>query len=702
MAVDSDIIRPSSEQQKILDAFNEGHNIAISSVAGSGKTTTLIWLAEQLKNSRKKCWILTYNKSLQVEVSDKIKHLRSYCNVSTFHAAGNKLYNKFVRSNKYNLSLEIPGFRGIIRTDLELFEMLKYDIDKTVLPDVLMVDEVQDMNSIYYRLVTKILRVDTQLVLVGDEKQCINTYAGAESKYLINYKEYFSTNRSWIQMHLYTSYRLTPLITNFVNDLILGETKIIAGNTKNYDRKPLYMFDVYNFVGLDIIISEMLERYGPNETIIICPSTKSLKISKHPVGLLMKLKKCIIWGEKDIHSSIQSTKNKLICTTFNSMKGLERKCVIVYGLDCSYFHYYERDWKKEDGIPNILYVAATRAKEMLVIIKDNRFPDLPGIDNKKLTHYCSFINERKIVKDIVPFNPSNSFTVKELIKHRHIESVINMINLLDIKVISTPSENFTTPSQIHFDNYIEDVPIFYGILIPIYSEIILNSKLFPTIISRHIENLKTIGCGATDSGIYKYFPTNNKDGYIYNKLNDLLNKIVKQGHDIKLWMEIVVLWVSLTDMKPYYYNQITNYDWVDEEHVIKNANRIVKILPIGGEFERPIMYENNKIISGQIDYILDGKINNEIYGSYVSSSYSSSSYSSSNNFDGHGELWEFKCSSELSTDDKLQIGAYLSMYELNNKPIIGKLYNPTTDELLEITVKDPKQFLDILVQKSIQ
>lgn len=77
---------------------------------------------------------------------------------------------------------------------------------------------------------------------MGDKRQCINEYIGATTEYLINYNKYFDTGRSWKELTLITSYRLTPSIAKFVNTNILCQDLIIPGNIKNKDIKPIYSY----------------------------------------------------------------------------------------------------------------------------------------------------------------------------------------------------------------------------------------------------------------------------------------------------------------------------------------------------------------------------------------------------------------------------------------------------------------------------
>ena len=65
---------PSDEQQEVISYFTQGYNLMIEAVAGAGKTTTLLMLASIAhQNFKVKTLILTYNRNLKDEITQKIK-----------------------------------------------------------------------------------------------------------------------------------------------------------------------------------------------------------------------------------------------------------------------------------------------------------------------------------------------------------------------------------------------------------------------------------------------------------------------------------------------------------------------------------------------------------------------------------------------------------------------------------------------------
>ena len=45
-------LKPSDEQKIIIDAVSNNKNVIVNAVAGSGKTTTLLFIAQQNKNKK--------------------------------------------------------------------------------------------------------------------------------------------------------------------------------------------------------------------------------------------------------------------------------------------------------------------------------------------------------------------------------------------------------------------------------------------------------------------------------------------------------------------------------------------------------------------------------------------------------------------------------------------------------------------------
>ena len=106
--------------------------------------------------------------------------------------------------------------------------------------------------------------------------------------------------------------------------------------------------------------------------------------------------------------------------------------------------------------------------------------------------------------------------------------------------------------------------------------------------------------------------------------------------------------------------QITNYNWITIDDMIKSSEYICDYFSSKLKFEYPITYENdNIIINGVIDCI-----------DYVNKI-----------------VWEFKCVSELNEKHILQLTVYMNIL-INNKDIDNSykfyLCNMLSGEIIEI------------------
>jgi len=103
------MLSPSPEQQEIIDCVKEGFNVLVDAVAGSGKTTTVLFLAHAVPD--KKITLFTYNSRLKAETRDRVRAL-GLTNIevqplvfafSSFFFSRGFRYEMRVRSSLYHL-----------------------------------------------------------------------------------------------------------------------------------------------------------------------------------------------------------------------------------------------------------------------------------------------------------------------------------------------------------------------------------------------------------------------------------------------------------------------------------------------------------------------------------------------------------------------------------------------------------------------
>ena len=348
---------PSGEQWAVIAGFEQGKNVLCRAVAGAGKTTALLLVAGRAPATR--FLALTYNKRLQVDMA---RRAPPNVTVLTYHAAAGRAYG------------------GLVRTDEQLRDhVARGPPGAPPRFDVILIDEAQDMLVEYYVFVRHLLAANpgARMIVVGDELQSINEYRGAHPGFLTEAPALYraDTGREWVSCRLAVSHRLTPATANFVNTHLYGAPVITGGNHRDANRRPVYIAAAGKLAvteALALAVKSAVVEYGPEGVYILAPSVRELASKQSPVAELVR---CHLAGVPvfvagdDARVDEGLTRGKLAILSFNAVKGCERPCVIVVGLDETYFRYYNKEWS-DPGVrlPNILTVAATRASSRLVII----------------------------------------------------------------------------------------------------------------------------------------------------------------------------------------------------------------------------------------------------------------------------------------------------------------------------------------------
>jgi len=639
---------PSDEQNEIMINFRLGYNLKIEAVAGAGKTTTLLLLAKIASNEfNVKSLILTYNKSLQLEIQNMIDIYKINCLVYTYHGYASKIYKRCINNDK------------LLRQCL-----LQEPIHNPQI-SVLFLDEVQDMNEDYHNLVTKLNHHSQMLVLTGDRRQNINEYLGSSDTYLINYEKYFTTGRLWKELTLRTSYRLTPSIANFVNENIINQKLIIPGNFKYNDVKPLYYYSEWNFAN-ENILQTMVKIFGPDEVVIMKPSVSNISLNKNstascPLGKLVAnskdIKFCV---REDDALTEKEMKGKVLLSSFNSMKGKERTVTIVYGINESHFKYYDKDWPDDNkNVPNILYVACTRAKGCLILVQDDKSQHLRTTNKQIICSTCNIIGSKNEKENTDNKTKKDNHSVVDVIKHRTTTDVIKLIDLIKINPITEPTQPLKYDYLIGFGAHYEDMRTYYGSIIQIIAEYKTKGDI----------RFETMPIPDETNAM-------SEPLHIVNRYNEL---VINKNKTYNEWMELTVLNNSLMNGHYFMVDQIINYNWVDINFIEQCVDRLLNTIEKDGDYEITTSVKkfnidktkyNKHNLNGSIDYLTSNTI------------------------------WEFKNSTGLTDENKIQLATYISLYYLQHKILLpGKLFNFRTMELLEITVENPELFIDTIMKK---
>ena len=226
----SNNISPSAEQSKIITNC-QTHNLIIDSVAGSGKTTTNMFIAK--KYPEQNILLLTYNAKLKLETREKAKEWGlTNIEVHSYHSFCVKYYSKTAFTDA-GITKFLKQKSAVSSTPATQNLTKKYDI--------IVIDEAQDMSNTYFALVCRIWRdnynPNCKLIICGDVNQCIFRFNGAESRYIslaeLVYSE-FRAGVPWKTLRLATSFRCPIEVTQFVNKCVLKSDRMHGARSINH------------------------------------------------------------------------------------------------------------------------------------------------------------------------------------------------------------------------------------------------------------------------------------------------------------------------------------------------------------------------------------------------------------------------------------------------------------------------------------
>ena len=334
----------------------------------------------------------------------------------------------------------------------------------------------------------------------------------------------------------------------------------------------------------------------------------------------------------------------MVFATFHQTKGLERKVIIVFNFDDSYFKYYKKD-NNPTICPNELYVAATRGIERLSLIHDQSSDYLPFLCQNELFNYCDMIGSyEKGFQSNKPNNLSKITSPTELLAHLPHHILEECSQLLKLETIRPVSNKIIIPSKTSKDICCEGVSELNGIAIPTYYEMRMKGKM------NIYDSLKEIN-----------FPHIHKNHSVNLVIRKRLQDIDMKNLQCEDLLFIVNCWNCYTTNYLFKMYQIDTYDWMTHEKLIECVDRLSTSLniPNTAQFEVKLTVELcicklHIVINGFVDCI-----ENE-------------------------QLYEFKCVDELTIEHHLQLAiyAYLQKYVSTSD---SKVIQKDENELNEIT-----------------
>jgi nucleoside-triphosphatase THEP1 len=717
----------SEEQKIILENIKCGFNVYVDACAGAGKSTTILNIAENLKDQH--FLQITYNSLLRKEFKEKITQKKiENIEIHTYHS----LAVAYFLPTAYNDT----GLRKILYDNLDTTKKIPYY-------DVIVIDEAQDMTLLYFNFIVyfiKKLSLKIQILILGDKNQGLYEFKGSDIRFLTEaaeiWKDFSLLKTAEFRLcHLKTSYRITNQIAKFVNNVMLGENRIDAcrdGDPVIYirnSRHNIIKIVIYN-------IKKILEEGGlPSDIFILSASTRGVKSNVRRLEnvLVENNIPCYIPSSEERDMDERVVEKKILFSTFHKTKGMQRKYVFIVGFDNSYFDIYARNLPR-NICPNTLYVGVTRAIVKLFLLESDQYSTDKPLEFLKKTH-----NEMKSL-DCVDFkgNVRNIFYDKEndlsnpLIQTHYItptelikfvpEPIIEEISpLLDRIFIKEPNdfENIEMVNIIETKHgFFEDVSELNGIAIPIiyydhihssWNEVEVNmdeieksdgcddisvssteedttvAALAATLSSDSKESIEEKhSLPENENILYKLICTNINEmkNNEHQYLKNIVNELSPICNNIQDYLYMANVHVSVQERLYFKLKQIDKdeHNWLAEDIIEQCKERMDKIIGVECTNEKPkiektIIHYDMEEEHKDIDRILEDTLNKIC----------KFRFSARVDLITENTLWELKCSSKITVDNLLQVVIYSWLWILcGDCPKNVKIFNIKTGEILRL------------------
>lgn len=694
-------LQPMSEEQRdIYQLMKTNENVVVDACAGSGKSTTILSISKYIPN--KKFIQLTYNSMLCSEIRQKRDNLSlDNLSVYTYHSLAVKYYKP-------------DGY-----TDTSLRHILKKKMQpmtKIPLFDVLVIDEAQDMTFLYFKLVAKFcmdMGHKIQMLIMGDYMQGLYEFKGADTRFLTCASKIWK-NFSSLKTNVFhsctlkISYRITEQMSNFVNEVMLGEKRLNAqrtGNSVVYLRRSSYNTEKYVIHHIKKLL------HGgdkPSDFFILGASVKGEHSS------IRKMENALV--ENDIPCHVPLFENdkmderviegKVVFSTFHSVKGRQRKYVFVIGFDNSYFDFYAKNVSSSE-CPNTLYVACTRATHGLFLIEK----DEPNQMNRPLKFLKMNHHEMKKQKYIefhgIPqtlFYKKKNVDVKKKFHRVTPTEIIKFVSESVLEEITPILENIFTKecfpqNEIEIPNIIqtekgfyEDVSDLNGIAIP----------------NMYFDKL----CECTSWNDFfesDHLLSKNENNILYEMIHreqcsSFLRKYIQSINTscetIADYLKLTNIYIALKEKLYFKLKQIENeYNWMKENDLILCFQRLHNVVGKECFTENKIQVEIEKNIIHFDDENAHEKIN-----AFLRENGFDTPFHFSARVDAvtSESVWELKCCNNIINDHLLQVVIYAWIWKMTtDENKIFKIFNVKTNEILHLNATmEQLNFIVISILKS--
>jgi len=656
----------SEEQQTIINHIQNGYNVIVDACAGSGKSTTILSMAQCVPHL--KILQITYNSELRKDVKHQLQQLAiSNVKVHTFHSLAVRYYLVSAHTD--------TGIRKILFDNMSPRETIPHF-------NIIVLDEAQDITFLYFQLMVKFsldMGQPFQLMVLGDYMQGLYQFKGADTRFLTQCARLWASHpllssRIFHHNTLKMSYRITNQMAGFVNQVMLGNTRLHA--CKNGTPVIYIRNNRRNMENIVIYQIQQLIQSGesPSSIFVLGASVKGVRSN------IRKLENVLVESGIPCHVPMFETdkidervmQGKVVFSTFHSVKGRQRKHVFVTGFDNNYFHLYASNLPK-NVCPNTLYVACTRATHQLYVLENDQYPTDRPLEFLKMNHYemrqqpymqfrgtprTIFYEKVDSIGSIAETITYHDVTPTDLIKFVP-ENVLEEISPLLDKIFVTetpeltPDDVLPIPTMIETHRgFYEDVSDINGIAIPsIYYDHI--AQYTPQDVSGIIFSFQS-GAKILQQIIHDCMADTRENDYTY--LKKIIKTIPSTCTNTRDYLYLSNVFIAAKEKLYFKLKQIemNDYVWLSPDIIQKCLQRMDKTIGVECKHHPPL-------IEHQIIHYSMADENNKIHAvlsPYFPDSKKQFRFSARTDLITHKCIWEIKCTSTITIEHKLQVIIY--------------------------------------------
>ena len=678
---------PSEEQQRIIDCMKRGDNCVVGACAGSGKSTTVLACALQMPETHG--MQITYNAALRQDVKQAVARSRlPNLEVHTYHS----------------LAVNVFG-RG--HTDKDIREILcarapplagSAAAQRLAVVELFFLDESQDMTHLYFHFLCYVMsfaRQPLQVMVLGDHKQGLYEFKQADTRFL-TLAEAVWTQRAvrfksprFHHCTLRTSYRITRAMARFVNEVMLGEDRLVA--CKDNDEKVVYLSRSWTVIEKYVLAQIRALGDAFDQIFILALSVNGLHSN------IRKLENALVQENFPIYVPFNDTaeridervaQGKIVFSTFHSVKGRQRKYVFVVNFDGTFFRDHRAGAAATLECPNALYVACTRATDKLFLLECQDKEALPFLrkSSAQMLRDCpEFLEYKGLARGMAPSRAAAAAATTAAAKPKTLHTTpTKLIKFLPEDLVErlsawlethfarcendsdsdSDSDASAPPLQIPSlvqtaKGFFEDVSDLNGIAIPnlCYDRIFPCAEAQETLLQMTEDSLR----GFRDAREHSFFL-------------DKFQQCSSSGREIADYLFLANLHLSINERLYYRLNQIQRdeHDWLGPDIIDVCTARLRSLLLLDQDqdqdqaqdqaqdpcFEHVVAsYENdaaNAVIDRKVERMLQRSTEEEPAPRIL--------FSARVDLLTASALYEVKCTSETQIEHFLQLAIYLWLW----------------------------------------